>query len=365
MQSSSASHSGTNSRAVSSAAPKQILDHWHPVLPSARLGAKPVEVELAGRSIAIYRETDGRVSALGNRCPHRGMKLSFGKVGAEGLSCLYHGWTFAADGSGRSPCNPRLKVKAEAYDVREAAGFVWLSGKDSGAVFPDFIPAGFAKVGVHVREVEAPLEPVMDNFLEVEHFPTAHSWLKVDFRQISESELVFASSPERVQMGYYPAETLDPLVRWLFRLPPGSRYFMDISANTSPLHTIHHQGWLDPASGRKATILINAVFYVPINQQRSLLVMFLLAKPGPFSLISNAFIRKETGRLIDDDMIILNNLADKQMRVSEMRLGYYDKALIEVRKRLPRIYADYYPPAETVLPMAPDPQTQATPCYEE
>jgi hypothetical protein len=39
--------------------------------------------------------------------------------------------------------------------------------------------------------------------------------------------------------------------------------------------------------------------------------------------------------------VILNHLADKTAQVSQMRLGAHDKALIEVRKRLPESYSDY------------------------
>lgn len=332
---------------------KNILDHWHPVLASAKLKTKPVEIEIAGQPIVLFRDQQGKVGALSTRCPHRGMNLSHGKVQAEGLTCPYHGWSFATDGTGRSPCNPKMKIKAPAYDVREYAGYVWLTSQNSGAPFPEFLTPGYGVMAVHLRKIDAPLEPVLDNFLEVEHFPVAHSWLTVDFAQIGRAELVFANSDDTVQMNYYPAETLPSPVQWLFRMPKGSRYYMDITAYPSPMHTIHHQGFHNPAHGIKKTIVTNAVFYVPINRKQTLLVMFLLTQTGPFALLKKAFLYKETRRLIEDDLLILNHLADKQMTVKEMRLGAYDKALIEVRKRLPRIYADYYgPETEHEWPLA-------------
>lgn len=323
---------------------KNILDHWHPVLASAQLKTKPVEIEIAGQAVVLFRDKAGRAGALSTRCPHRGMNLSHGKVQAEGLTCPYHGWSFAVDGTGKSPCNPKMKIKAPAYDVREYAGYVWLTGQNSGAPFPAFLTPGFGVMAVHVRRIEAPLEPVLDNFLEIEHFPVAHSWLTVDFAQIGRAELIFASDEDTVSMNYYPAEQLPAPVQWLFRMPKGSRYYMDITAHASPLHTIHHQGFHHPAHGIKKTIVTNAVFYVPINRKQTLLVMFLLTQTGPWALLKKAFLYKETRRLIEDDLVILNHLADKRMTVKEMRLGAYDKALIEVRKRLPKMYADYYSP---------------------
>jgi phenylpropionate dioxygenase-like ring-hydroxylating dioxygenase large terminal subunit len=320
-----------------------ILDHWHPILPREQLKDKPVEVQLANQRIVLFRHPEQGIAALDIRCPHRGMDLSYGKVQTTGLACRYHGWTFDAQGQGYSPCNPKLKTQTTAYTTREYADFIWLSGPASQAPFPAFLLPNYAKVGVHLRRVQAPIEPVIDNFLEVEHFPTAHQWLGYGVQQINEANLVIEKDEQTVQMGFYPIEPLYPLVRKIFQLPVGSRYFMDITAHNSPLYTVHHQGWLNPANNQKKTLLINVVFYVPLNPSETLLVMFLLAEPGRFSLLKNAFIRQKTGQLIDDDLVILNNLVGKNLKVQDMRLGAHDKALIEVRKRLPQIYADYYP----------------------
>jgi phenylpropionate dioxygenase-like ring-hydroxylating dioxygenase large terminal subunit len=51
-----------------------ILDHWHPVLFSRDLGAKPVGVKLAGRDIALFRTKAGTPAALDDVCPHRRMR---------------------------------------------------------------------------------------------------------------------------------------------------------------------------------------------------------------------------------------------------------------------------------------------------
>lgn len=319
-----------------------ILDHWHPVLASKELKKKPVEIEIANKKIVIFRDKENRIGALNAQCPHRGMNLSFGKVQKQGLECLYHGWCFNSKGQGNSPCNPKLKVKTTAYDVREYQSFIWLTHQDSNAQFPEFDISGFELAGVHVRHIQAPIEPVMDNFLEVEHFPTAHRWLGYGFRQIKESTLKVESFPERVFMGFYPEEPLYWIVRKIFSLPEGAKYFMDINAYFSPAHTIHHQGWLNPLDGQKNTMLVNNIFYVPVDSEKTVLYMFLLAPRAKLSIFKNYFIRQKTGRLIDDDLIILNNLLGKFLTTQEMRLGYYDKALIEVRKRLPASYADYY-----------------------
>ena len=83
---------------------------WHPVIAGMHLRDEPVAVELLGRSLVLWREPGhehgheggpGLVHAWADRCPHRGARLSLGRVlnhlhGAR-LECPYHGWQFAGD----------------------------------------------------------------------------------------------------------------------------------------------------------------------------------------------------------------------------------------------------------------------------
>src|SRR5687767_2567596 len=65
---------------------------------------------LAGMEVAIWRGQSGAIHAWRDRCPHRGMRLSFGFVRGEDISCLYHGWRYGADGGCRFiPAHPELE----------------------------------------------------------------------------------------------------------------------------------------------------------------------------------------------------------------------------------------------------------------
>lgn len=87
---------------------------------------------LCGKEIALWRGADGQVHAWEDRCPHRGMRLSFGFVRNGNLACLYHGWQFGADATCRHiPAHPELRVPgtihAHAYRTEERAGMIWVS----------------------------------------------------------------------------------------------------------------------------------------------------------------------------------------------------------------------------------------------
>jgi phenylpropionate dioxygenase-like ring-hydroxylating dioxygenase large terminal subunit len=77
---------------------------------------------------------DGKIFALRDICPHRGVPLSAGRVMDENtVECPYHGWRFRADGA----CSliPSLveaddmdasRIKVRAYPVREQDGLIWV-----------------------------------------------------------------------------------------------------------------------------------------------------------------------------------------------------------------------------------------------
>ena len=56
-------------------------------------------LDYLGESVIVIRGPDGQVRAFANLCRHRGSRLVDGTGGcARRLTCLYHGWTYGADG---------------------------------------------------------------------------------------------------------------------------------------------------------------------------------------------------------------------------------------------------------------------------
>lgn len=104
---------------------------WTPAIVARAVRDAPVRVEVAGEKIALFRDRRGAVGALVDRCPHRGVALSQGKVTDDGcLACPFHGWRFDARGDcTHVPFNPdakRAQLGATAVPVRELGGLVWV-----------------------------------------------------------------------------------------------------------------------------------------------------------------------------------------------------------------------------------------------
>jgi phenylpropionate dioxygenase-like ring-hydroxylating dioxygenase large terminal subunit len=107
--------------------------YWYPVTWSSHITGTPSAYTLCGEKIALIRD-GGRVYALHDRCPHRGVPLSQGSQQFPGtLSCPYHGWTYDLT-DGRlcavitdGPQSPiRGKVNVQTYPVAERMGMAWV-----------------------------------------------------------------------------------------------------------------------------------------------------------------------------------------------------------------------------------------------
>lgn len=104
---------------------------WWAVLDSRELRGGPLGVERFGRRLVFWRDEHGAPVAQEDRCPHRGTKLSTGRVVEGTLECPFHGFRFDHDGACcRVPAHPDRKIpramRVARLPVREAHGFVWL-----------------------------------------------------------------------------------------------------------------------------------------------------------------------------------------------------------------------------------------------
>jgi nitrite reductase (NADH) small subunit len=81
------------------------------------LGSRTVR-RPAGMDVAIFRNAEGGVFALLDRCPHKGGPLSQGIVFDNRVACPLHNWTIGLkDGCAQAPdegCTPRFAVQVVA-----------------------------------------------------------------------------------------------------------------------------------------------------------------------------------------------------------------------------------------------------------
>lgn len=138
--------------------------YWYPVMHASQVGERPVRVSLLGEDLFVIRDA-GTVYAMANRCPHRGVPLSYGNKQFPGtISCVYHGWTFGLkDGELKAaitdgPQSPICgKVTQPTYAVEVRLGLVWVYVGDGEAPssideqLPEELVDNAAVLGVRIQ----------------------------------------------------------------------------------------------------------------------------------------------------------------------------------------------------------------------
>ncbi|NET57661.1 MAG: aromatic ring-hydroxylating dioxygenase subunit alpha [Symploca sp. SIO2E6] len=107
-------------------------NYWYPVAWANDL--KPGEimpVVIWQQAIAIYRDQAGKLHALEDACPHKGIALHKGEVQGANLVCAYHGWALNGDGKlvdiPYLPPNQKLPcAQAHSYPIQEKYNIIWI-----------------------------------------------------------------------------------------------------------------------------------------------------------------------------------------------------------------------------------------------
>lgn len=111
-------------------------NHWYAVARSREVNDRPLPITVWQQPIVLYRDTQGQVHALADRCPHRFVKLSRGQVVGDAIECAYHGWQINAQGHCVTvpylETNQKLPTcRVKSYPVQEQDGFIWVFPGDS------------------------------------------------------------------------------------------------------------------------------------------------------------------------------------------------------------------------------------------
>jgi phenylpropionate dioxygenase-like ring-hydroxylating dioxygenase large terminal subunit len=157
---------------------------WTPLVMTRALQREPLRVVVAGEPIVLFRGPGEAIGALVDRCPHRGVALSLGRVTRDGcLECPFHGWRFDTAGQNRLvPFNPDAKrelLDARVLPVRTVGDMIWLftaAGVQPPAepLAPDGLTApGLLRTYVE-RHWDCHWTRAMENMLDSPHLPFVH-----------------------------------------------------------------------------------------------------------------------------------------------------------------------------------------------
>lgn len=162
-----------------------LPNEWTPTVPLSDLdGDGPFRIEIAGDAVVAFRQPNGQLTTLIDRCPHRSARLSNGTVQSDGLlRCPYHGWRFDDAGACRQvPLNDigdehRKKLCATQVACTELAGCLWIyTGPitDSQPELPDSLIGDPTRFHVATETWHTHWTRAVENFIDFSHLAYVH-----------------------------------------------------------------------------------------------------------------------------------------------------------------------------------------------
>ncbi len=161
-----------------------LKNFWYAACWAGDLGDEPVARSIVGDEVVLFRTQDGAAKALADRCSHRALPLSMGRVVGDAIQCAYHGLEF--DGAGACVCIPgqsRIPPGAavRAYPVIEKWNTVWIWPGDPAladeADIPDVFwlddPEWTPVMGY--LHMNANYQLLVDNLLDFTHVSYLHT----------------------------------------------------------------------------------------------------------------------------------------------------------------------------------------------
>jgi len=289
-------------------------------------------------------------AAFPNICPHRGGKLSDGWVNKSGcLTCPYHDWTFNLKGEGKSPANPKMKPKAQTFDLREKHGAIWLKPPTADEVaFPDIDDDGLNFVGLLHHDISAPFQLIADNFTEIEHSPSNHAIFAFDIDGIPDVEPKWEVHDDRITINYTGPQRKYSL--WtgtsLFAGAPGTELHIDFDVFFSPVRWRYQMRWKD-SSGNwlKHRIIEHAVLNPLSETETDVFIWFYHSSPlfRPNALMRSMFARVFKG-IAKHEFDLDKNIVERTFSARPLidfegcQLGRFDRVLRATREMIDKKY---------------------------
>ena len=222
-----------------------LKNHWYVAAWSEDVGRTPLGRVLLGEYVMLFRGLDGTPVALENRCAHRNLPLSEGRLIGDQVECGYHGLVFGRDGvcthvPGQEEVPGWAKVRS--YPVVERGGwvFVWMGDPELAdpACAPDYHaavadPDWYAVTGQAL--VKGGYRLVLDNLLDLSHLTYVHSSTTGNRALAEEATLIVEDGDDFVRV-----------TRWMEGIEPAPA-FVEYTGDDGPIDRWQVSKFMPPA----------------------------------------------------------------------------------------------------------------------
>ncbi len=292
-----------------SAAPAASPSHqatWFVAAHSSELRDAPLGRTVNGVPLVLFRDAAGAAAVLEDRCPHKNVALSLGRVVEGSLQCRYHGWRFAAGGALLDvPCHspderlPRCTVPA--YGVVEQDDWIWVRLAPGGADGPPRYERTRGYRWFELRNVvEAPVDLVLENGLDCSHTGFAHEGL---FRSAPTQYVTARIEETPTGVRVETVEQDAGAVHDVRRVLGGHRAIRHIDEVILP-HTLKVDYWI----GDRAHI-VTILVCTPETENRTRLYTRMGVRYGHLTALVGRYVEHVTRKVVPQDLEILESQA--------------------------------------------------------
>jgi vanillate O-demethylase monooxygenase subunit len=243
-----------------------------------------------------------------------------------------------------SPGNPGLEYEVGCLAVAEREGVLWVRERDGSGELPTLDFTGYGSASAFRHLVRAPLQVVLDNFVEVEHTSFVHAFLgytRESLRDVSVSMETTETSVRVINEG--PQKPLPLPIRAIMGIGEDDVFVDDWTTWFSPVYSIYEHYWRSPEGERRENALRTAVFFNYVDADTTELWSFTAASSPLLHLpIVKHFMRSLVRFFVELevrlDRRLIESLFDKEPSMRGMKLGRFDKVMWETRRRVASIY---------------------------
>lgn len=171
-----------------------------------------------GSAVIMWRTVEGSVTAMEDRCPHRLVPLSKGKIVNDQVECGYHGLRFDAKGAcafvpGQSSVPKAARVKTYPVAERHALVWIWMGAAELAdeSLIPDLhwldAPGWQATIGYLHFNCDYRL--INDNLLDLSHETYIHKHT-IGSDAVADSPVVTSVIGDRVVRAHREMPDIEP-----------------------------------------------------------------------------------------------------------------------------------------------------------
>ena len=199
-----------------------LKNYWYAAGFPEELGREFLARTFLNETVVMFRKQDGTPVALEDRCAHRRVPLSLGRLIGDTLECGYHGLQYDCSGKcTRIPGQERIppKVGVRAFPLAEKHRFLWIWMGDPKKADTELIPdySMLDRPGLRLSNIQfhmdAHVQLVVDNLLDLSHLTYVHG-TTTGSPEISETaDVKIVHKDDAVQV-----------LRWMEDVPPAPAF---------------------------------------------------------------------------------------------------------------------------------------------